>query len=454
MLLGALILVVLGSLSTLLGLRTFVAQQARHLQLLQQRVSDQSRPPGLAMGWQIEPALRVIRPPNPNAALIRGLDATAPTYWDFGPSGILVATPSGVRDADDIGPAVDIEFLIRVLLGLLALAISADAHSALTSGGDLVGLTSFPISRVRLWLSQTVGSIAVSCFVWLAVVVSILGAAELATPEAAVTRQLSLTMSALTGPVVLYIAVLTGLGSVVAAFLSQTLHRTLAVFVVWLAICLFGPTTLVSIDRAIHPVSSVSAMVASRDAALAVELRAGEEEMGSALRKRAASQQIADPVPAKLYPELESIWSAHVAEARKQANLIQETWRSEQLLHDRWLDRAEWLSPASLWWRVASDTAGVGRSERRAWDSAARAYEDQLQKELFDDRPQATILMGGQVIAMVRHRPLAIHEVSRFDQNSISAFRSSQRWLAVLVLSGYFGLFMSASTVRFGRRSG
>jgi hypothetical protein len=64
--------------------------------------------------------LRVVRPPEALSVVVRGLDGAIPAYWDFSTAGIA-SGPSASRPrrlADMLGQ-LDLEFLVRVVLGLL-----------------------------------------------------------------------------------------------------------------------------------------------------------------------------------------------------------------------------------------------------------------------------------------------------------------------------------------------
>lgn len=446
------IVAVLAAFSTTIGVRAQVGQAARYMQLLQQVVQAQVRPTTFAMGWQVEPALRVVRPLNPAGAVVRGVDASAPAYWDFGPGGVLPSSPTPLHEAEDISPALDVEFLTRVLLGLLTLAVATHALGMLRPEGELVGVTSFPVPQWPLWIGQAAGSLLVALTAWVVVATAVIGAATVSAPDPMASRAITGAVLRMTTPTVAYLAVMVSVGSVIAALLSGALSRLFAVLLVWLVVCNFAPTILLSVARVVRPVSSSLAMTTTRDAAVAAELRAGEIDMGNVLANSGAHESIVGP-PSDVnkYPELESVWIAHVREARRQAEAIEGAWRREEEAHDTWLDRAEWLSPASLFWRSAGNAAGTGRSARQAWDAAIRAHAEVLRRVLFDDRPRVNPRMRGQILVMIRHPVPAIRNLPAFDPANTATTPAVDARAPVAVLWGYAAALMALSTMTFLR---
>lgn len=443
----------LAVLSTLIGFRSQAVQTARYTQLLQQVVQAQVRPAGIAMGWQVEPALRVVRPLNPAGAVVRGVEASSPAYWDFGPGGVLPSTPTPVHDADDISPAVDVEFLVRVLLGLLALAVATSAFAMLQPEGEWVGITSFPIRQGPVWIGQATGSVLVALSAWVVVAAAVIVTAIVSAPDAVASRAVVSAIVRMTVPTMAYLVMMVSVGSVIAVFLSGALSRSFAVVLVWLIVCNFAPTILLSVARVIRPVSSSLAMMTTRDTALAAELRAGELDMGNALAMQGAQESVVGgPFDIHRYPALESIWITHVRAARRQAEATEVAWRREEDAHDTWLGHAEWFSPGSLFWRAASDAAGTGRSARQAWDTAIRAYAEVLRRTLFDDRPRASPrLPTGQVLVMIRHPIQAIRNLPMFDPASAATPPMVDMGVPVALLLGYAIALMALSTVTFRR---
>src|SRR5581483_8825652 len=102
--------------------------------------------------------LRAIRPPEPLSVLVHGLDGALPEYWDFSATGIISGTSATrpQRLADVLG-TLDLEFLVRVALGLLAILLAFDAVAGEKELGTLRAVLSQPISRAALLTGKLLG---------------------------------------------------------------------------------------------------------------------------------------------------------------------------------------------------------------------------------------------------------------------------------------------------------
>lgn len=450
------VLAVVSALATVMGLRSHEIEVVRYTKLLQQVVQDQARKPGVALGLQLEPSLRVVKPPNPASGVVRGVDPTSPTYWDFSPAGVVPATPLPLHDADQISPTVDIEFIIRVLLGLLAIVLVSDGLSMIQRTGELEGLASFPIPRWQTWVGQYFGGFLVSVTAWIVVAIVIVATSIFSGTDEATRQSVIRTTIKLTLPTTAYLAFMSSLGAALVAFIPKTSTRPLAVLAAWLSISVLAPTSILSAARVWQPAPSTASMISARDEALAVEIRAAELEIGDVLARRPNAGAIVDPFVATEYPELDHVWLSHVQEARRQADSIEQNWQREELAHDLWLHRLELTSPASLFWRAAADSADTGRSNRQAWDSVIRQHSDLLRERLFDDRPRVTVRMpvdrGRQLMVMLRHAPLFLRDLPVFDLDSVSVARKEDA-ASITLLALYALLLLVVATIRDVRTS-
>src|SRR5262245_28784017 len=77
----------LTAFSTRVHVETMRARTSIYDDLSAQREHDRARGAGQVTGWQLEPGLRAVRPPEPLSVLVTGLDGSLPHFWDFSPSG-------------------------------------------------------------------------------------------------------------------------------------------------------------------------------------------------------------------------------------------------------------------------------------------------------------------------------------------------------------------------------
>jgi hypothetical protein len=90
-----------------------------------QRERDGQRGDGQLTGTQLEPGLRVLRPPETSSIVITGLAGSVPSYWDFGPAGLR--TGRALTDDHDVAAGIggaDLRYVISIVLGLLAVYLA------------------------------------------------------------------------------------------------------------------------------------------------------------------------------------------------------------------------------------------------------------------------------------------------------------------------------------------
>jgi len=223
----------------------------------------------------LEP-FRALRPPNRFSTLIRGLDGAMPEYWEFSGNGVEsgpAASPAFWM-ADVLG-ALDVEFVIRVVLGLLAILIAFDAIVGEKELGTLRLALSHPVSRPVFWIGKMLGG-AFSLIVPLAIVLLL---AVLSTQMMGV-RLVDKQAAAMIGTLFLvssgYLLALFALG-LLASSVAKTHKTSLVVLLVfWVVLVLAAPPLAVLIARAIEPVPSVH-LVEAQKRALAEDLQRDKE---------------------------------------------------------------------------------------------------------------------------------------------------------------------------------
>lgn len=430
----------LAALSMALGIRLLAARQERYAVLLQQLVQEQTRPTP-ADDSHTDPGLRVLRSPNPGLTLVRGAENAIPAFWDFSPAGVQPTTTQTLRDFEDAGPTIDLEFVVRTLLSLLALVLSVEAIRAVGPRGELTGLRSLPIPAAELWLGQLAGAGIVMALAWCVVAIPV-GITTLGmVPDSAQRNSILEALARLSGPVFLYLLGMLGLGGLLGTICRGTRRQYFAILVTWLSLCFLAPPALSSIAQVWRPVPTFVTMNAQRVEAYAAEIRAGEEAAGATL----AQLRVSDATPAAAASDelhrdaLEIVWSAHAIRARVMAREIEEAWAHEQHSHERTLRALEWCSPSSVFLRLAADLAGTGSQDRRAWNNAITRHSEALNAALFDNRSRITYRVPGprrRLGFLTRHPDVALRALPQFRAEDVDAVASASDfglWVALLL---------------------
>lgn len=119
--------ILLAVMAVNLGLSDYRFRSDLYERSIEQREVSRQKDGGRLLAWSVEPALRLLRPPSVNSIFVRGVDAAMPSSWDLGPAGVTegLVSPSLVQGTE-AGSLTDLEALIRVVLGLLAILLGCD----------------------------------------------------------------------------------------------------------------------------------------------------------------------------------------------------------------------------------------------------------------------------------------------------------------------------------------
>jgi hypothetical protein len=421
------------------------AEQDR-LDLLRRRPLSQS------VGWQVEPALRQLRPPAPMSAIVSGLENESPVAWDFGPAGVRpVLAAAAQADVASLGERIDAEFVIRVLLGLFAIVIGLQSVADDRASGILLALFTQPVTPGRVMAGKLTGGI-VSVLVALTAVLctAAAGAAPLIAP-AAVARLGLLGLGA-----ALYLITCVGFGMLMAAAFTAYRTAMVSAILIWtLAIVTLPTAGLVAKAFVVEQPAAV--LDARLDALVQARTLEAELDMGDALAARFGADQ--DWVRFGRDPELmaaavataEPIWRKHVDTTRRLLEEELSEVRSQAARRRRFVEAVSFLSPAAQLTLLASTVAGVGDPQARAWDDAAALLQTRLDAAVFDDRPRLVTFIpnasahgrsaaGRTILALPRRPAPAIETLPGLAAPDLSvrgdAVRARGQYACLLVYAG------------------
>lgn len=173
-----LVATLLTAFATYVGIERVAVTESQYGALLEQRDEERSKSGGRLLGSQTETSLRVTRPPERLSVLAAGMDVVMPRFWDFSPSGVRTGPVRGGVGNELAGATanVDLEFLIRILLGLLGISLAVQTIARDRSSGALLALLGQPVTRRQILAGKLLGGT-----ITLATVVAIVGAVALTT---------------------------------------------------------------------------------------------------------------------------------------------------------------------------------------------------------------------------------------------------------------------------------
>lgn len=422
----AALLVLLSGVSATFGAQVYLERWQQQRALAEQLTRSQFEANDKLMGESMQPGLRGLRPPPTGMIFARGRDPLLPIYVDFAPSGSLEThTPSDVVRDSDIGTLVDLEFIVRVLLGLLAIACGAEAVTRVRSGGWLRAVLSLPVEPWQFFLGAWLGATAVvAAVLGLCAACALLGASLQLTDATAV---LTLTLLPAVPAWLLYLGAMTAAGVALAARASRQASPYGAMIVLWLLTSWLGPQLVVAAGRLLRPVTTRAAMEDERADAHANVVREASTGVGQALLVMAKDSplDLRDAVDV-LGPQLDPLWQTYVRQARRAARAVDEPWRQRYLAQQRLVSELSWLMPGSVLAAGAGDAMDTGPAADRVWRRAVDVEQAQLEQKLFDDRPHVSMRVPGRTPMYVRHPALGFADVPLFVAPTVSS--NERRW--------------------------
>ena len=440
----------------------------RHAELSAQLQSVRGDGSVPLFGLQAEPALRVLRPPEPLSILARGLDTVTPSFWDFSPSGVRRGAPfSDVGRARAAASNVDLEFLIRVVVGLLAILLAVDSVAGERERGELLALLGQSVEPRDVLLGKLLGGAAI-----LGAAVGAVCAAALVTTliedRTLITRGYVLSLLSLWAAGWLYCFVCFS-GALLLSTVSTSYRLGLtAAFVTWTVMTLVVVDANAVLVPALAPARSPAALEIDRERLVESASATIRDSLGdqfaaalggpSAWVARQDDATLVRSVRARLDP----LWDRHVAEVRGQLDAIDRAAGQADQRQELLSRIASFLNPAAEFVAAAGNLAGTGEPAAAAWQDTTAAYQRELNGLLFDNQPRYYIRVPYTEGASgtSRHLLVALDRHALTKLGGLPAFaapggtfrhRLKDAQSHLLVLLAYAAAFVGGTLVAFQR---
>jgi ABC-2 type transport system permease protein len=405
----ALLVVGLAPLAVYVGARDYANRLAEYNRLLAEQQELVAGEAGEAVRGFDSPwtphneliVLRALRPPEPLSVLVRGLDGALPAYWDFSSYGIVTGPPPfSPQQLGDLLGQLDLEFLIRVVLGLLAILLAFDAVAGEKESGTLRLALSQPISRPAFLMGKLIGG-AITLLVPLlaAFLVAALSAQLLRIDLLGAERLARVALLAAASGA--YLLCLYAIGLMVSSLTHSQKTSLVVLLVTWVVMVLAVAPLATLFARAIVPVPLHQALEAQKQALEHDIRREAEAAMGAVYREiTGLPEGWADT---RKYRENkaaidERIAPIEVAYLNKRRRLVGELERDAERrarAQHRVMRIVMAFSPGASFATAAADLAGTGDAHRLAWLEAVARHQSSLNAALFDNPPTVTIRNAG-----------------------------------------------------------
>lgn len=406
--------------SILLGQRNFNAQSADYADQVQSRLQVQLRGTGRALGRALEPGLRVIRPPSQRTILVEGDDHALPAGWDAAPAGLEALPPYTANSrSGDKGGIWDFEALVRLLGGVIALALGVGRGTRDRASNWLEALRTLPVAPSVAVLARIAGGcMTLTFFVALSWGILTMFLSTISWSE----HQSLVQVWLLAIPVLLYLWALLGIGTGLAWALRGSGQAVLGGLISWLVLALLGPAAIQVAAQLVDELPSRSQMERDRREQFADATSQIEKVISQRLVPRGVS--LAEPrdldrLATEEFHRLDADWQKAVRAARQQTDRVEFEWQRHVESHVRLISTAEWLCVGALLRNSMAEFLGTGRATTRRWQEAVLHYQVSLQNALFDNRPVVNLRVpfhdNDQYMNLPRHTPPRFGELPLFD---------------------------------------
>jgi ABC-type transport system involved in multi-copper enzyme maturation permease subunit len=466
----ALVAAVLSAFSTHVAITRVTIAESRHQWLVELREQQRRAAAPLVHGTGHEPALRALRPPERLSILASGVDDLLPELWDFGPSGIRTGRATGDLGSAWLGaPAVlDLEMLIRLMVGLLAICLAIETIAGERASGALLALLGQPIRRRLILAGKLLGGTAT-----LTAVVAVVGIVALTTTALTGGSFLSwdyfasLVMLCAAGAA--YAAVCFAVGVLMAIRFEPYRLALIAAFVIWTLATLIAQPAADVFAQSVAGTQPQGLIEADRDrlvqtATADVQRRMGDEYAAALGGPATWTQHRNDPILIKTaQTRAEAVWDAFATNVRARLDQMSAEATTAAARHRRVAVLLSAPNPAVAFAAAAANLCGTGDRVADRWQHETDAYQRQLEQRVFDDRPNLYALVpyvGARqpgverrlAVLLERHQPPTVEElgvVARPRRDLTQRLRDASPYLAALAF--YLCVFVIVAMVAFDR---
>ncbi len=463
----ALLVIGLTPLAVYVGARDYATRLAEYNRLAteqQEMVAGSAgeRVTGRDNTWTQEnemAVLRALRSPEPLSVLVRGLDGALPGYWDFSSTGVAEGPAASLpQRLGDVLGQLDVEFLVRVVLGLLAILLAFDAVAGEKELGTLRAVLSQPISRSAFLAGKLVGG-AITLLVPLsaAVLVALLSArlfgVDLLTGDTITKVALFAVASAV------YLVCFYALGLLVSSLVAGQKTSLVVLLVAWVVAVLAIPSLSTLVAQAAVPVPPAYVVETQKRALNEDVGREAELAMGTVYREITGLPE--GTVGPRFYNDhkeaidrgVAPILLGYLNERRRLLGELDRDVERRTATQNTVARTIMALSPAAVFAGAAADLAGTGDADRLAWLESVRGQQGRLDRVLFEDPPTVTMRSGPNAAfdATLREPPSA-GDLPAFAAPRRDAGAAVGRALPALgLLLLYTALFVAGGFIAFAR---
>jgi ABC-type transport system involved in multi-copper enzyme maturation permease subunit len=405
-----------------------------------------------------EPLLRIYRPPSPTTIVARGLDPSLPSFWDFSQAGIVTGPPDvSALQGFDVGSIIDLEGLVRILLGLLAIRMAIDLVAGDRESGTLAALLAQPVSRLTILTSKYLGGL-------IALLVAVIFSAAVAglfvrVYSVDVFGGIFRLLLAFSGISLLYLATQLAIGLSIGSLIGSHSRAATVGLTVWALLAVAAPQIVIVTSRILAPVQSRTMLEDGLRQAAMRRLQQSMRELGNAYTQSPAfpfprEVENGSTAPVEVQDLLEKALQKELRVTQDALGPPEEEWIQAQVIQNRWLRQLSWMTPGTAYLQTSLLLTDTGRSADTRWREATRRRREALNILVFDNPSRYSIQkpVPGGSIGFRRHEELTIDQIPPFHPPTATLReRIFEAGPDLLAMALHLGLALVLAAVVFPR---
>lgn len=449
----AILIVLLLPLSVYVNTREYGTQRRRATELQNRVMEDARIRGGKLTGRDIEPALRVVRVPSQGFVFVRGIQAELPAYWDVGPAGVRAGPPADGYLTPAGQANLDVEFMIRMILGLYPLLLGIESLALERERKTLQALMAHPVSNLTILGGKLLAAVAI-------LGLTSLGLGLLLTlwirPVESLAELGHSTIPSLCFGAFWYLLSCYLLG-LALSHVGGGFQRTLTIGLgTWLFLNVVSLPLAGSVSGAVVGQRPRSDFEGELQRAHDATLRESERRLGTELLERAPRrdwlEMEKDPtIHSRIGVALEPVWREYATHWAMDVIAREAHWYNAAQRQDRLNASISLLSPGLAFHRFASSVSGTSAVNGLGWHEAVVTFQATLYNALFGERSRLTLrvpMSGGyELLTFQRRDDLNVAELPVFRP----PVRASGARPAFLVLFSQCVFLLVISAALFAR---
>jgi ABC-type transport system involved in multi-copper enzyme maturation permease subunit len=314
------------------------------------------------------------KPPTPLSVIVEGMEGAAGNYSTIN----ILSTPTleGGSGSDPMFAyfgTLDIMYIVRVVLSLVAILLTYDAVSGEREQGTLKLALSNSLPRSTVLLSKCIGGYITLLLPFLVplliglLILTTSGSINFAGEE---WIRLGLILMAS----LLYVGVFLMLGLLVSSRTNRSTTALMMLLFIWVVVTLAAPKVSMLVAGKIHDVPSIQEVQAEKDAAMAQILGDGQQRVQKHIRDH--QSEMGDPERrTEILAEVGEMQEEIFNDISRRKGQIDAEYEAKKASQFQLASRLSRISPASVYTYAATELARSGFSRQDRFIRAARAYQ-------------------------------------------------------------------------------